>query len=116
MKQYSEKLKDYYHNPRNCGKLSGITNIAEQINVTCGDQIKLYLNVKQNKICDIRHETSGCMICVASASAVSEFLIGKNISVIKRLDIHDIEKLFNIKVSPARIPCATLVISALLKI
>ena len=81
--QYSETIKHHYHHPLNTGKLSNYTHSAEQLNPLCGDEIKVYLDVKDNRIRDIRYEARGCMISIAAASVLSEFVKGKTLQEAK---------------------------------
>src|SRR3989344_6305254 len=123
--QYSSTIKDHYHNPRNAGKLDHADFVAEQINPLCGDEIKVYIKFTkfqnardrehfgQSKIVqDISHETRGCMICVASASVVSEFARGKKIDKIKELSVQQIAEFLDVSISPARAQCAELFLRA----
>ena len=127
---YSETIKQHYHHPLNTGRLSHPTHTAEQINPLCGDEIKIYfklLSVAKDGgrkdlpqsdfvVENISHETRGCMICVASASVVSEFVRGKKLSAIKKLGAADVAKLLDVSISPARAQCATLVVAAIAKV
>ena len=112
---YSSTIKNHYHHPRNSGKLSNPTHTAEALNPLCGDETKVYLKIRKGLIEDIAHETHGCMICVAAASAVSEFAKGKKLSEIKKLDLRDIAKFLEVSISPARTNCARLFLEAIWK-
>lgn len=107
---YSKKLLDHYHNPRNFGKLNTATHEAEGTNSLCGDEIKVYLRMEDGRIHDMKYEARGCALMVASASVVSE-RIKKQESRSK----HDIEKIFEIKVSPARESCIMLALDTIKK-
>lgn len=113
---YSETVKNHYHNPRNTGRLSHYTHFAEQLNPLCGDEIKVYVEIKDNKIKDLSHESRGCMISIAAASVLSEFIKGKSLSAIKKITKKDIDKLLGVTVSKAREPCATLALIAIQKL
>ncbi|OGE77742.1 MAG: hypothetical protein A2751_01640 [Candidatus Doudnabacteria bacterium RIFCSPHIGHO2_01_FULL_46_14] len=127
---YSETIKQHYHHPLNSGKLDNADFVAEQVNPLCGDETKVYIkfiivensrgrgNFPQSDLViqDISHETRGCMICVASASAVSEYARGKKLSEIKKLGIKQISKLLNVQISSARASCANLIHAALKKL
>ncbi len=114
---YSDKIKDHYHNPRNAGKLDDADFVAEQINPFCGDETRIYIKYsnargREHLIENISHETRGCMICVAAASVISEYAKGKTLSEIKKLESKEIEKMLGVEISQARASCATLVIKA----
>lgn len=125
MQQYSNVIKQHYKNPLNAGKLSHYTHFAEQLNPLCGDEIKLYLKIAKlspsgrspegGKIADIKYEAHGCMIAVAAASVLSEFIKGKTLAEIKKITKDDIDKLLGAKISKARELCSTLTLNAIKK-
>ena len=112
---YSETIKNHYHHPRNAGKIANYTHSAEQINPLCGDEIRVYLKIENSKIENLAYEARGCMICVAAASVVSEYARGKKLKDLSALNLKDIEKLLFIVVSPARVNCATLLLTGINK-
>lgn len=116
MQQYSDIIKQHYHHPRNTGKLSNPTHTAEQLNPLCGDEIKVYLNIKDGIVLDIKYEARGCMISIAAASVLSEYLKGESVAEIKKITKEDINKLLGVTISKARESCATLALEALKKI
>ena len=81
--------------------LKSFTHAAKLKSKFCGDEIKISLQVKNNKISDFAYEGKCCVFCQASASALSKVSINKNIDVIKKLT-----KFFNsfFDVSPNKIP------------
>ena len=110
---YSQKIIDHYRHPLNTGKLKHADFVAEQINDLCGDEIKVYLSIKNNIIKDIGHEARGCMILIASASLLSEFVKGKTLSTVKKITKKDIDKLLGVRISRARESCAILALIAI---
>lgn len=110
---YSEIIKFHYRHPLNTGKLLHYTHSAEQLNPLCGDEIKVYLNIKDSKVRDVKYESRGCMISVATASVLSEFVKGKSVSAIKKIAKHDLDKLLGVTVSAARQSCASLALGVL---
>lgn len=114
-KIYLEKIKQHYRHPLNEGKLVKPTHIGEVLNPICGDEIKVYLEVKKEILKDVKYEVRSCMIGVAGASLLSEEIKGKTIEELKKLEKQDIEKLFGFKITVARESCATLFLKALLK-
>ena|SRR3989344_4489768 len=112
---YSDKLKDHYHNPRNTGKISDYNHTTEQINPLCGDEIRVFLKIRKLKIENLSYEVRGCMICVASASVVSEYAKGKTLPEIKKISLGGIEKMLKVSISPARANCATLFVETIRK-
>lgn len=80
---YREVIVDHYNHPRNYGKPSKWDVVVEGKNPVCGDEIKVYLTVRDNVVVDCKFEGKGCSISIASASVMTETLIGKNLEEVK---------------------------------
>ena len=76
---YSDKVMEYFTNPRNVGEIKDADGIGEVGNVRCGDIMKIYLKVKDNVIVDVKFETFGCGSAIASSSIATEMIKGKKI-------------------------------------
>jgi len=74
---YQEVILDHSKRPRNFGAIEGADRRAEGYNPLCGDKVKIYLNLDNDRISDIRFQGSGCAISTASASILTESLKGK---------------------------------------
>ncbi len=76
---YRELILDHARSPRHFGKLTDATHTAEGINPLCGDKLKMYFRIDgDDRISDARFEGSGCAISVASASLLTDTVIGLN--------------------------------------
>ena len=115
MDLYSEIILDYYKNPRNKGKLHNPTTTATENNPLCGDNITVELDLKNDKILDIKFSGEGCAISQSATSMLTEQLIGKSTSEINKLNQKFILGLLNIPISPGRIKCALLGLAAIKK-
>ena len=74
---YRELILDHARNPRHFGKLPDATHTAEGINPLCGDKLKMYFHIDdENCISDACFEGSGCAISIASASLLTDMVIG----------------------------------------
>jgi len=74
---YRELILDHARSPRHFGKLPDATHTAEGINPLCGDKLKMYFRIDgDDRISDARFEGSGCAISVASASLLTDTVIG----------------------------------------
>jgi len=60
-------------------------------NPICGDQMKMYIKVKDDKIEDIRWKTYGCASAIASTSALSELAKGKTLDDALKISAKDID-------------------------
>jgi nitrogen fixation NifU-like protein len=74
---YQEVILDHNKNPRNFRKLEDANRTSEGYNPLCGDQVRVYLRLKDDVIEDISFEGSGCAISKASASIMTTVLKGK---------------------------------------
>jgi len=135
---YRELILDHARHPRHFGKLADATHSAEGINPLCGDKLKMYFQISANgQIDDARFEGSGCAISVASASLLTDTVIGMTTAdallffdaVISRLtnhstsddgaatktpiDLGKIRALEGVKQFPSRVKCASLAWHAL---
>ena len=136
---YREIILDHYRSPRNRGELSvPPATKAEGFNPLCGDEVVLYLDVKDGVVHDIRIGGQGCSISQSSASMMSSAVKGKSLDEVRALSrafkgmmsIHeqsldgdvgteepeedpevklgDLEALRGVVKFPVRIKCATL--------
>jgi nitrogen fixation NifU-like protein len=76
---YSEKVMDHFANPRNVGEIKDASGVGEVGNPVCGDMMKFYIKVEDNKVVDVKFKTFGCGAAIAVSSMVSEMAIGKTI-------------------------------------
>lgn len=89
---YNSKVIDYFSNPRNMGEIKNADAVAEGGNPVCGDVVKLYLKIKENKVSEIKFKAFGCGACIASTSALTEMVKGKKIVEALKITNLDIAK------------------------
>ncbi len=122
---YQEVIVDHNRNPRHFHVLENANHKAEGYNPLCGDKLFLYLRMEDNNITDISFTGEGCAISVASASLMTECIIGKTLEEAECLfqqfhrlltennycdcsDLGKLEVLQGVKAFPTRVKCATL--------
>ena len=92
---YTDIVKEHFMHPRNFlfGDESKFKCDAVGIvgNPICGDQMKMYIRVKDDKIEDIRWKTYGCASAIASTSALSELAKGKTLDEALKISAKDID-------------------------
>lgn len=125
---YQEIILDHHKRPRNQRAIVEATHRAKGYNPLCGDEVEIYLFLKDGVVADVSFQGQGCAICMASASIltqhlrgcrlehiaeryeqVSESLIGdaSNENSSTSLD-KELQALIAVKRFPARIRCAIL--------
>ena len=105
---YKENIIENYKNPKNFGTIKNPTFTLKGNNPLCGDIIQIQLSIKNNIIQDIKFNGQGCAISIASTSLLTEYLKGKNLNKIKKLNKDFMEKLIGVKISIGRIECLLL--------
>ena len=79
MALYSEKVMDHFMNPRNVGTIENASGVGEVGNAKCGDIMKIYLQIENDILVDVKFETFGCGSAIASSSMATEMIKGKSI-------------------------------------
>lgn len=110
---YKENILEHNRNPKNFGSLKKSTYSGSFNNPLCGDTIIVDILVKSKKVIDIKFRGSGCAISTASSSMLYDFIKGKNLNVLKKIDKKFMEKLINVKISEGRVKCLMLPVNTL---
>ncbi len=79
MALYTETVMDHFMNPRNVGEIPDADGVGEVGNAKCGDIMKMYLKIKDDKIEDVKFETFGCGSAIAPSSLAPEMIKGKTL-------------------------------------
>ena len=79
MALYTETVMDHFTHPRNVGEIPDANGVGEVGNAKCGDIMKMYLKIKDNRIEDAKFETFGCGSAIASSSMATELIKGKTV-------------------------------------
>ncbi len=77
---YSEKVMDHFKHPRNVGTIENADGIGEVGNAKCGDIMKIFLQINDDVITDVKFSTFGCGSAIASSSMATEMIKGKPLS------------------------------------
>jgi nitrogen fixation NifU-like protein len=76
---YSQKVMEHFMKPRNVGVIEDADGVGEVGNPVCGDIMKIYIRVKDNRIVDAKFMTFGCGAAIASSSMATELIKGKTV-------------------------------------
>jgi nitrogen fixation NifU-like protein len=110
---YRDNIIDHYQNPRNYGTLEHPDVSYEDSNPVCGDELRIDLQVKDNTVVDARFSGHGCSISQASASMLTEEIIGKTLEEVKQIDKQYLLDMLGIPLGPVRLKCALLSLKVL---
>jgi nitrogen fixation NifU-like protein len=125
---YQEVILDHSRHPRHFGTLEHATHSGEGYNPLCGDRVKIYLSVDSNhRIADIKFVGKGCAISQASASLMTDMLVGRTVAEAEKLmggflhlvkgeeagdlaedDREKLDVMAGVSAFPMRVKCATL--------
>ena len=70
-------------NTENHGVLGNHTHSSKLKNAICGDEMKIYLIVKDDKITNFKYECESCVYCQAAVSLLSRNAKNKSIEKVK---------------------------------
>ena len=125
---YREIILDHYRTPRNRGELQPPAVCAEGNNPLCGDDIRIYLDVADGVVRDVKFSGQGCSISQSSTSMMTVAVKGKPVAEVlafvrrfkhmmtltegddevdQSINLGDIEALQGVVKFPVRIKCAT---------
>ena len=83
---YRDVVLDHYRNPRNRGALEHCTHAADGVNPLCGDSLRVELACAGDRIVGMRFSGEACAIATATASMLSELVIGIHAGEIEALN------------------------------
>lgn len=126
---YREVILAHAQDPLHSGKLADATDCVHRENTSCGDAIDLCAIVKDDILVDLRYESAGCAISTASASMMTDALIGMTKTDAAAMlanfrafliehgeldpKLEELDALEGVRQFPARVKCALLAWQAL---
>lgn len=111
---YRDYILDHYRRPRNKGRLAHPDVSHEEHNPLCGDRVVLDLQVDEGVVTEARFDGEGCAISQASASVLTEMIVGRPLAELRALGRTDVLESLGIdEISPARLKCALLPLNTL---
>ncbi|MGC9953487.1 MAG: Fe-S cluster assembly sulfur transfer protein SufU [Rhizomicrobium sp.] len=125
---YQEVILDHSRHPRHFGALANATHTGEGYNPLCGDRVKVHLAIDgSGRIAEIKFEGKGCAISQASASLMTDMLVGRTVAEAEKLmsgflhlvkgedardlvgdDRERLDVMAGVSAFPMRVKCATL--------
>ena len=128
---YQKVILDHNKTPRNTGILIDADIDVADKNPVCGDEIRLTLAIREKRVKDIRFEARGCALSIASASMLTELIVGRPLPEAEQLtrqvidifkgkipveqlqELGDFEAMKGVLDFPARIKCVLMCWQAL---
>lgn len=104
---YSEKVMDHFANPRNVGEIENADGVGEVGNPQCGDIMKMYINVENNVITEVKFKTFGCGAAIATSSMATEMIKGKTIDEALKLTNRAVMEALD-GLPPVKVHCSVL--------
>jgi nitrogen fixation protein NifU and related proteins len=111
---YSEKVMEHFSNPRNVGEIPDADGVGEVGNATCGDIMRMYIKVKDDRIEDIRFKTFGCGAAIATSSMATEMVKGRTLEEALQLSNREVAEALG-GLPPVKMHCSNLAADALHK-
>ena len=131
---YQDIILGHNKRPKNYGPLSEFSGKAEKNNPLCGDEVTVYWKIEDDRISELNFTSQGCAISRASASIMTELLVGKTRDeadeilgkfrsllqeqaeeAVDSQDLGELIALSGVRQYPSRIKCAVLAWEALLE-
>ena len=111
---YSAKVMEHFQNPRNVGEIEDADGVGEIGNPVCGDIMKLYIKVKDDRIIDAKFKTFGCGAAIATSSMVTELVKGKTLEEAEKISRDTVAEALD-GLPPIKMHCSNLAADALHK-
>src|SRR5436190_6245821 len=90
--QVKDLLMEHFMNPRNVGELDDADGVGDVGNPLCGDIVRLFVKIKDNKIQKATFKTFGCRAAIATSSILTEMIQNKPVAEALKLSKDDMLK------------------------
>jgi len=122
---HEEIILDHHKRPRNFRVLTDCTCVADGVNPSCGDEVKVFVRIEEDVLSDVAFQGQGCAISRAAASLMTVRCRGKSSAEVKAIvsrvremlleakdappaDLGDLAALSGVRRFPSRVKCALL--------
>lgn len=104
---YNPRVMDHFTHPRNMGEMDDPDGVGEATNPVCGDTLRLFLKVSDDRIVDVRFLTFGCAAAIAASSITTEMIRGKTLDEVLGISDRDVVDALG-GLPPAKLHCSIL--------
>ena len=109
---YNPTVIDHFTHPRNMGEMDNPDGVGEATNPVCGDTMRLFIKVQENRIIDAKFLTFGCAAAIASSSITTEMIKGKMVEEVLTISNQTVAEALG-GLPPTKIHCSALAEDAL---
>jgi nitrogen fixation NifU-like protein len=109
---YNPIVIDHFTHPRNMGEMDNPDGVGEATNPACGDTMRLFIKVEENRVIDAKFLTFGCAAAIASSSITTEMIKGKTLEEILTISNQTVAEALG-GLPPTKIHCSVLAEDAL---
>lgn len=113
---FRENLLNHMKNPSNYGVMSNPDIQVDVVNTSCGDEITLFVKIDNKIIKDVKFTGESCGVAKASASMLSEQLIGMDLETLSKVSKEDVLSNFKEPLTSSRVKCALLIYEGVQKL
>ena len=116
---YSKEVIKHFSHPKNLGEIKNPDAVGIVGNPICGDVMKLYLKIAENKkgeekIKDIKFQTFGCAAAIATSSMITQLAKGKTLKQAEKISNQQVAHSLH-GLPPIKMHCSNLAADALKK-
>ncbi len=104
---YNKKVINRFMKPKNVGEIKGADGVGEVGNIRCGDMLKVFIKVKDNKITKIKFKTYGCVSAIAASDILCDLAKGKTLEEAEKISNKDITETLG-GLPPVKVHCSVL--------
>lgn len=112
---YTKKVMQHFTHPKHVGEIKNPDGIGEQGNMKCGDVMRVFIKVKNNKLVDVKFKTFGCVAAIASSDVLCKLAKGKTLAEAKKITNQDIVKELGGTMPQEKLHCSVLGMQTLRK-
>ena len=90
---YNEVILNEFYNPDNVGVIKGASAVGKVVSNVCGEIVKIFVSVENNRIMDAKFQTYGCAAAIAATSFATREIIGKTLEEAAKISEKDVLEL-----------------------
>ncbi len=106
-KYYSKEVMDRFMSPKYFGEMKDADAVGLVGNPRCGDEMEVYIKVREGKVESASFRTLGCAAAIATSDVVCEMITGKSLE--EAVSITEKEMVDKLKDLPhVKVHCASL--------